>query len=127
MKGKVLNLLLIISSLFGYLEWGKENSSFLFQGEYELLKNMISDPKSAIHPFTLIPLLGQIILFITLFLKKTNRKLTYVGISCIGLLLLFMFFIGVISVNIKILISTLPFIVIAILTIINQRKVQNEN
>lgn len=127
MKGKVLNLLLIISSLFGYLEWGKDNSTFLFQGEYEVLKNMISDPRSAIHPFSLIPLLGQILLFITLFQEAPNRKLTYAGISCIGLLLLFMFFIGVISVNFKILISTLPFIVVAILTIISQRKAQNEN
>lgn len=127
MKGKVLNLFLIISSLFGYLEWGKDNSAFLFQGEYELLKNMISDPRSAIHPFSLIPLLGQILLFITLFQDTPNRKLTYAGISCLGLLLVFMFFIGAISVNFKILISTLPFIVVAILTIISQRKAQNEN
>lgn len=127
MKGRILIFLLIITSLFGYLEWGRDNSSFLFQGEYDLLKNMMSNPKSAIHPFTLIPLLGQILLFITLFQKKPNRILTYVGISCIGLLLLFMSFIGIISANIKILISTLPFIVVAILAIINQRKVQNEN
>ena len=127
MKEKILNLLLIISSLFGYLEWGKDNSSFLFQGEYELLKNMISNPKSAIHPFTLIPILGQILLFITLFKKTSNKKLTYLGISFIGLLLLFMFFIGVISVKYNILISTLPFIVLAVLTIINLRKSQNEN
>lgn len=127
MKGKILILLLIISSLLGYLEWGKDNSSFLFQGEYELLKNVISNPKSAIHPFTLIPFLGQILLIITLFKKTPNPKLTYLGISFIGLLLLFMFFIGVISFKYKILISTLPFIVLAILTIINERKVQNEN
>ncbi|MEZ4852862.1 hypothetical protein [Flavobacterium sp.] len=109
------------------MEWGKDNSTFTFQGEYELLKNMLNEPRSAIHPFSIIPLLGQIILFITLFQETPNRKLIYVGISCLGLLLVFMFFIGVISVNFKILISTLPFIVVAILIIINQRKAQNEN
>jgi hypothetical protein len=127
MKEKLLNILLVVTSLIGYLEWGKDNKSFLFEAEFELLKKMLTDPKSAVHPFTLIPLLGQILLLITLFQKAPSGKLTYLGISCIGLLLVLMFFIGIIGLNLKILFSTLPFIVVGLITIKHQRSLYNEN
>ena len=38
MKAKFLNLLLIISSLFGYLEWGAGNKTFLFEGVTSALR-----------------------------------------------------------------------------------------
>jgi hypothetical protein len=127
MKGKLLNLVLVVTSLIGYLEWGKDNKSFLIEAVFELLKKMLIDPISAVHPFTLIPLFGQILILITLFQKAPNRKLTYLAISCIGLLLVFMFFIGIIGLNLKILVSTVPFIVVALLTIKHQRSIYNEN
>ncbi len=127
MKEKLLNILLVVTSLIGYLEWGKDNKSFLFEAEFELLKKMLTDPKSAVHPFTLIPLLGQILLLITLFQKAPSGKLTYLGISCIVLLLVLMFFIGIIGLNLKILFSTLPFIVVGLITIKHQRSLYNEN
>ena len=121
-NGKILNVLLIITSLFGYLEWGKENSSFLFQAEGEILLKLFTDPVSAAHPFTLIPLFGQIILLITLFQKKPGKLLTLLGIAAIGILLVFMFAIGLMSLNVKILLSTLPFLIISVITILNFRK-----
>lgn len=122
MKSKILTLLLIITSLIGYLEWGGNNSSFLFQSEYDVLTKIFTEPKTVVHPFTIIPLVGQILLLITLFQKKQSKMLTYIGIACLGLLLGFMFFIGVTSLNFKILTSTLPFLAIAIYTIIYLRK-----
>lgn len=122
MKQRLFNSLLILSSLAGYLEWGTDNRSFLFQGEYEVLSNLLRNPESAIHPFTVIPLVGQILLLITLFQKKPNKMLTYIGIACLGLLLGFMFFIGITRWNFKILISTLPFLVTAVCTMLHLRK-----
>lgn len=117
MKSKILNGLLILTSLGGYLEWGAGNSSFLFQAEYEVLRKLFTDPLSAVHPFTLIPLLGQVLLLATIFQKKPSRWLTITGIVCLSLLLLLMFLIGIISFNFKILLSTVPFIITAILAI----------
>lgn len=114
MKQKFLNGLVIITSLFGYLEWGAGNSTFLFQAEWEVLRKLFSDPISAAHPFTLMPLMGQVLLLITLFQKEPSRLLTYIGIAGLSLLLLLMAFIGVISFNYKIFLSTIPFIVTAI-------------
>lgn len=125
-RGKILNALLIVTSLFGYLEWGKENSSFLFQAEGEILIKLFTDPVSAAHPFTLIPLFGQIILLITLFQKNPGKLLTFIGIAAIGILLGFMFAIGLMSLNVKILFSTLPFLIIAVLTVLHFRKQKTE-
>lgn len=116
-RSKLLNLLLIVTSLFGYLEWGKDNSSFLFQAEGEILAKLFRDPQSVAHPFTLLPMLGQLLLLITLFQKKTGKLLTFSGLGGIGVLLVFMFLIGLISLNLKIIASTLPFVILAFLTI----------
>ena len=117
MRPKILILLLLVSSLFGYLEWGDEQSSFLFQAEYEFLKGLFSDPGSVFHPFTLIPFLGQILLLISVFQKSPNKILIIVGISCLGLLLGLMMFIGIMSGSAKIILSVLPFFVLAFLVL----------
>lgn len=122
MKGKIYNLLLVITSLFGYLEWGKENHLFLFQAEAEIFKKFFTSPDSVLHPFILLPFAGQILLLLTLLQKQPNRIMTFIGLGCIGILLAFMLFVGCLSLNIKIILSTLPFLIIAFLTIKFQRS-----
>lgn len=124
MKSKILNLLLIISSLFGYLEWSGNSHSFIFEAEVEMLIKLFTNPISTLHPFTILPLLGQIILIVTLFQKKTNRTLTYIGIGSLGILLFFMFFIGLICINYKIIFSTIPFITLSIIAIKYNREIK---
>ena len=122
MKSKILNLLLIITSLLGFLEWGGNNRSFLFQVEAEVLSKILADPASVIHPLTILPLLGQIALVATLFQRTPNKKLSYIGIGCLGILLGLMFAIGLMSLNFKIILSTIPFLGVAILTIRHNRE-----
>jgi hypothetical protein len=117
MQKRLLNLSLIVTSLLGYLEWGQGQSVFLLQAEFELLKRALSDPLSAVHPFTLMPLFGQVILFVTLFQRTPGKILTYVGIAGIGFLLAFMCLIGLLGPNLKILASTVPFLTLAVVTI----------
>jgi len=126
MKGKILNLLLVITSFIGYLEWAGNHHIFLFQGEIEILSKLFNDTASVVHPFTLLPLLGQVLLLSTLFQKQPGKLLTYSGIGCIGILLLFMFLIGLISLNYKILFSTIPFLVTAFFTIKHHRRKQQD-
>ena len=117
MTSRWLNILLLIASLFGYLEWGGNNHAFLFQAEQEWMSRLFYDPKSITHPFILIPFLAQIILLITLFQRQPSKWLTYISIAGLGLLLGFMFVIGILSGNFKIIISTLPFLVLSLITI----------
>lgn len=114
MKLKILILLLIISSLFGFLEWGGGHQAFLYEAEYDIFRQMWTDAQHIIHPFVLIPLLGQLLLLIALLQNKPNKWLVYAGIACLSLLLVFMLIIGIMSFNYKIITSTLPFIILAI-------------
>jgi len=117
MKSKILNLSLILTSLIGYLEWGENNSMFLFQGEIEIVGKLFKDPMSVMHPFTLLPLIGQILLAFTLFQREPGKILTYLGFGGLGILLLFMFVIGLLSLNFKIIVSTIPFLITGFLVI----------
>ncbi len=122
MKAKILNIFLILFSLIGYLEWGEDNSQFLYEVEAEVLVKMFRNPASILHPFVLLPFIGQLILIYTLFQKIPGKILTYLGLGGIGILFLLMSFIGIISSNYKILLSTLPFMITGVLVIINNRK-----
>ena len=122
MKSKILNLGLIITSLLGYLEWGRDKKMFLFKGEMEILSKLFTDPMSVLHPLTLLPLFGQILLLATLFQKQPGKVLTLVGLGCIGTLLLLMFVVGILGANYKILVSTVPFLVVGFITILHHRK-----
>lgn len=117
MKLKLLNALLVLTSLLGYLQWGQNEHLFLFQAEMEIFKKFLSDPISVLHPFILLPFAGQLLLIITLFQKKPSALLTYIAMSALGLLLGFMLLIGVMILNIKIIVCAMPFLFIAVFTI----------
>lgn len=117
MKTKVLIALCFLTSLIGYLEWGSDQSMFLFQSEWDILQKLFTDPKSVIHPFILLPLFGQVLLLISLFPSNPNKLLVYAGLAGIGVLLVFMFVAGLLSLNLKITISTLPFIIFGIMVL----------
>ncbi len=110
---KLINGLVVFASLVGYLEWGKDSHQFLGQAEWEVISKLLTDPISVLHPFTLLPMVGQIVLLITLFQTFPSRKLTVLGIACLGILIGFMFVIGLLGMHIKIVASTLPFVALA--------------
>ena len=121
-KKRIFILLLILSSLLGYLEWGGGNRAFLYEMERDVILKLISSPKTAIHPLTILPLFGQFLLIASLIRKTNSIKLIYWGIGLISSLLLFIFFIGLISLRWKIFMSTLPFIILSGLFYFLNRK-----
>ena len=122
MKSKILNFLLILFSLFGYLEWSGNQHIFLLEAEIEIFSKLFINPKSVIHPFIILPIIAQFLLLFTLSQKTPSKKLTYISIFGLGLLLGFMLFVGLVSLNYKIVISTIPFVLLSILTILHHRK-----
>ena len=118
MKSKLFSFLLLITSLIGYLERSGNNHIFLFQAEIEVLQKLFTKPISILHPFTILPILGQLCLIVTIFQSKPNKKLIYFSILALGILLVFMFIVGIMALNYKIIISTIPFILVAFFTII---------
>jgi amino acid transporter len=119
---QLLNFCLLLSSLIAYLEWGGGNSTFLFQAEYDILFGASGTKETFAHPAVLIPLAGQLALLITLFQKRPNRILTLIGLISLSLLILFIFFIGLLSLNFKMALSALPFIVVGFFVLRYNRR-----
>jgi hypothetical protein len=121
MKARLLNLGLILTSLIGYLEWGGGNSRFLVQVEGELLSILVRDALAAVHPLTVLPLVGQLLLLVTLVQTRPSTRLTYLGMAGLSMLLGLMLVIGLMTLNVYITASTVPFFVVAWLTVRHHR------
>ncbi|MCB9251254.1 MAG: hypothetical protein H6605_02200 [Flavobacteriales bacterium] len=119
---QILNVVLILCSLIGYLEWGDENHNFVAEIELQILSGLLMDFKSMIHPLILLPLFGQILLLVSLFSKKWFKWLTYSGIISIWSLYVLLLFIGFTSGQMKIFLFALPFNIIAIVQMFQARK-----
>lgn len=111
---KLINIALLLTSLIGYLEWGKGQHAFLFQVELDLLLKARGSTETFMHPLVFAPLIGQVIILFTLFQKEPGRKLTLFGLACLSTIMLMIFFIGLISLNVRIAGSATPFVVAAV-------------
>lgn len=120
MKKRLFNFLLLITFQLGYLEWGKDKHMFVFEAEQEIFTKALTDFKGVIHPFILVPFLGIIILITTLFHKIPGRKLTLVGLACLSLLILMITLIGLLSLNVKMILSVLPFLITGSIVLIKK-------
>ena len=123
----MLNILLLLTSLIGYLEWGTDMHAFLFEVEYELIFGAMGNRETITHPFVLVPLVGQVLLLTTLFQRRPSKALTYSGMVSIGLLLSFLLFIGLMGMNVRILLSALPFNAVVVFILIYYRRLRKTN
>ena len=119
---KVLNISLLLFFMIGYLEWGQSESTFIFHAELDVLSKMVSDPLSVMHPLIIAPFAGQVLLLLTLFQQTPGRMMTLMGLACLGALIVVLFLIGSMSLNFKMIASTLPFIITGILVLRSHRK-----
>lgn len=111
-RNRIFNLGLFLTFLICYLEWPGGNSGFLFQLEYEVFV-LNANQNTFSHPLIFIPLLGQLTLLASIFYP--NRKLTFIGLILSSVLVLLILLVGIFSLNLKIILSTTPFIVLSIL------------
>lgn len=117
-KGKIIITLLLLTSLIGYTEWGNQQSMFIFQMEYALFFGNKGNVANFSHPLIFIPLIGQLILLVTIFVKQPKKNVVIIGASAIFILLFIYFLVGLLTQNLAIIGSTLPYLIVYIYTII---------
>ncbi len=111
---KIALFLTVISFFFCYLEWGTDQSSFLYEAAYQVLFQADSYRSNFSHPLILLPFVGLLILLALLFQKAPQRRWVIAGLLLPGILVLFLLFVGVLSRNLRIIASTLPFLTSAV-------------
>jgi CHASE1-domain containing sensor protein len=107
---KAALLAALLSPLFCLLEWGGGNSAFLYEVEYQILFQQENKGESLMHPAVFIPMAGQLLLMMALFQRSPQKRWVYAGLALIGLLVLLVLLVGLLSKNIRIAGSTLPFL-----------------
>jgi len=100
----------LVSFLFCYMEWGRDQSSFVYEVVYLILFKQGDPQNSFTHPLILLPFIGELILLFLVFQKEPGKRWAFIGMALPGVLVLFLLFIGIMSQNVKIIASTLPFL-----------------
>ena len=103
----------LVSFLFCYMEWGRDQSSFVYEVVYLILFKQGDPQNSFTHPLILLPFIGELILLFLVFQKEPGKRWAFIGMALPGVLVLFLLFIGIMSQNVKIIASTLPFLLSA--------------
>jgi hypothetical protein len=103
------------------MEWGTTNSGFIFQMEYEFFRRGNDIAGSFAHPLILLPFLGQVVLLVSTLLLL-HKRWTLIGLLLLSPLVIMILLAGSLSLNVKTIVSTLPFVIISILFIRSYRK-----
>jgi hypothetical protein len=119
---RLLNLGLLLTFLFCYLEWPPNNSMFIFQGEYEIFTKTKNWVSNFTHPLIVLGLIAQLIMIYAVITPKINTKLNHLGIIILTPIVLLFFVAGLLSLNLKIIGSTLPFLGLVVYYVVLARK-----
>ena len=120
MSLKTIKIALLISFFFCYLEWGNNKSAFIFDVVYTLFFENFSFG-NFFHPIILLSLISVIIIIFSLF-KKIDIRFEKAFFILLTFLVLVFLFIGIISLRYKVIISTLPFLILINFYFIKQKK-----
>ncbi len=110
---RLVNAGLLVAFSVCYLEWGKDNAAFIFQVEYTIFSKESGLMQTLTHPVIMPGLIGQILLIVSMLKKTPGKIINLTGILLLGLIVLFLLLIGILAVNYKILLSTVPYIILA--------------
>ncbi len=114
-KIKLLCLLLVLASLVGYLEWSGGNTMFIGQMELLFFDKLFTDPEELAHPFIILPFAGQILLITVFLLKRPSSRLAWAGLVLLSVIMLMILLIAVMGLNWRMLLSVMPFFILAVM------------
>ena len=120
---RLLNLGLLIAFQFCYLEW-PNHSMFVFEAEYDIFSKTESLFNNLMHPIILLGLITQLLLLLGFVLKYFNKKMNNIAVLLLSILVLFIFLIGILDWNYKIITSTTPFLFLAGIYFTKLRKIK---
>lgn len=120
---RLLNLGLLIAFQFCYLEW-PNHSMFVFEAEYDIFSKTESLFNNLMHPIILLGLITQLLLLLGFVLKYFNKKMNNIAVLLLSILVLFIFLIGILDWNYKIITSTTPFLILAGIYFTKLRKIK---
>jgi len=112
---RLIYIALALTPLVCFMAWGGGQSAFLFEAEYQLFFRQKGSAETFTHPLVLLPLAGQLLLLFSASQKKPSRRLAVLGQLLLSPLVALILLAGILSLHMKMVLSTLPFIVSSII------------
>lgn len=111
----IFNVLILVAFSLCYTEWGKDHAAFIGEMEYKILfQRSGNDAANFSHPVVLAGLFGQVALLAASFKIPFQKKIHIFGLVLLSVVPLLILTAGLLSVHIKMLLSTLPFFLLII-------------
>lgn len=112
-RRKWIHAALLLTSFFGFLKWGGQQSAFFFEIEWKVISNLFEKPLDLLHPAIGMPLTGQLALFISLFQKEPGKALSWIGFGLLTPIFVMALIIGILGSEAEMLLAVLPYWVFA--------------
>ena len=119
---KIINVGILIAFSLCYLEWGTGNSAFIFEMEAIVFSKQTNVLDTLFHPAVLLGIAGHVLILISVFGRKHHKTVNLIGILLLSIIVSLILLAGILSRNIKIITSTLPFIALCVVSIVYNRK-----
>lgn len=113
-KTILIYLGICLAFLWGYTEWGTDQHSFIWQMVIQIFQQD-GLLKTLSHPLILAGLGGLLLLLSAVIFRPSRPFLPLSGIILLGLVMLVFTIVGMITGNLKIMASTLPFWMLSVI------------
>lgn len=127
LRNKYVKIFLFIVSFFiCRLEWAGNNAKFLFEVVFDIFYPSDHLRENLLHPMVLFPLSGIFILFVGLFISSNSNKWISIGIILCSILVLLILFIGISTLNLRIILSCIPFVCFSVWHFMDNYKLKKQ-
>ena len=124
---RFLIFLTVVASSLVIVHWGMFNEAFLIQYEWMTLMHCLqASPTWSTIPI-FVTIVGQLLLIISLIQKKLKKPLLYTGLALTSVTVVQLLLAGILSVDYKMVGSSLPFVLLVILLLPTGKKKVNPN
>lgn len=123
---KGINYLLVISFLLCYMEWGVDQSAFVFQIHYEVFASGRNFADSILHPVILFGLSGEVCVLYAALAKRSFGRWNSLGVVLMGLVVMVLLTAGIASQNFRMIGSNVPFLVFAVMYYLHVLRLRKE-
>jgi len=117
---------LVLTFLICYVDFGHDGANFVGQLEYSLLKDIGGSFSSFQSPLFMLALIGQMLILFSMFSARSNKGLTITGLICLGIIVLLIFVSGLLTANLPVVLSTIPFIAVSAIYIVKRSPGKTE-
>ena len=120
----ILGLSVIVSFSICYMEWSGGNKAFLAEAEYEILFKQKNFLHSLFHPLILSGVTGQLLILYYALISNKRLWLLITGTLILSVVPAMILLSAILSMNIKMSLSVIPFIISSIINLRYNKKRQ---